>query len=84
MRLVKSVESFDQKVGLDYSISTTVFLSRAEARLRACVISVVRCRIRNHRSLIHPLKVDISALHIRADQLNTEPVADVHAFKTAH
>jgi hypothetical protein len=82
MRLVKSVESFDEKVELDYLVPATVFLSRAEAR--ACVISVVRSRIRNHRSLIHPLKVDISALHIRADQLNTEPVADVHALKTAH
>src|SRR5206468_5291695 len=30
------------------------------------------------------LKVDISALHIRVDQLHTEPVADVHAAKTAN
>src|SRR5665647_75113 len=33
-------------------------------------------------SLRHSLKVDISALHIRADQLHAEPVADVQAFKT--
>jgi hypothetical protein len=32
MRLVKSVESFDEKVELDYLVPATVFLSRAEAR----------------------------------------------------
>jgi len=35
-------------------------------------------------SLPHLLKVDISALHVRADQLHPEPLADVHAFKAAH
>ena len=34
-------------------------------------------------TLHHSLKVDISALHIRADQLHAEPLADIHAFKTA-
>ena len=34
--------------------------------------------------LPHALEVDISALHVRADQLHTEPVADIHVFKTAH
>src|SRR4249920_560560 len=34
-------------------------------------------------SLPQPLKVDISALHIGADQLYAECAADVHAFKTA-
>ena len=34
-------------------------------------------------SLHHSLKIDISAFHIRADQLHAEPSADVHAFKTA-
>jgi hypothetical protein len=29
------------------------------------------------------LKVDISALHIRANQLHAEPMANVQAFKTA-
>ena len=43
--------------------------------------SAPSCRIR--LSLHHSLKVDISLLHIRADQLHPEPVADVHAFKTA-
>ncbi len=30
-----------------------------------------------------PLKVDIAAFHIRADQPYAEPVADIHAFRTA-
>ena len=34
--------------------------------------------------LSHALKVDISALDICPDQLDAEPVANVHAFKTAH
>ena len=34
-------------------------------------------------ALFHSLKVDISALHIRSDQLHAEPLANIHAFKTA-
>ena len=34
-------------------------------------------------SLLNSLKVDISALHIRANQFHTELLADVHALKTA-
>ena len=36
------------------------------------------------RPLPRHLKIDISALHIRADQLHAEPVTDVQALKTAH
>jgi len=39
----------------------------------------VPCRSRRARR-----EIDIPALHIRADQLHAEPVADVQAFKTAH
>ena len=37
----------------------------------------------NRLSLHHFLKVDISVLHIRADQLHSEPVTDIQAFQTA-
>jgi hypothetical protein len=41
-------------------------------------------RGRNRHSLSRPLKVDVSALHIRADELHAKPVANVHALKAAH
>ena len=33
---------------------------------------------------LRQLKIDISALHIRAGQLHVEPVTDIQALKTAH
>ena len=51
-------------------------------RLITCYIP--RVFLYSPRLLPHPLKVDISALDIRVDQLHAEPVADIHALKTAH
>ena len=53
-------------------------------RLQAGSITVVASGSDTGPSLPHPLKVDIATLHIRADQLHAEPLADVHAFITAH
>lgn len=52
-----------------------------DARLPGLWMTLRHSAIR--QSLRHSLKVDISALHIRADQLHAEPVADVQALKTA-
>ena len=51
MRLVKSVESFDQKVGLEYLVLPTVFLSGefGTTQSRASPLVLGQCMVRNFR-----------------------------------
>ena len=57
--------------------SVTLWLSAVCGRRSEAFSLCNRC------SLHHFLKVDISGLHICADQLHAEPVADLQTFKTA-
>jgi hypothetical protein len=51
----------------------------------ACSIKMKRrpLQFEGEGLLFHPHKVNISALHIRADQLDSESIADVQTFKSA-